>query len=215
MPDQKRDPNPDLEVGSEQPPVDPQTAAASVDAGADFVDQQSAAGARAEAGGGDVAALTAALESAKRQADEFKDQALRARAEAENVRKRSQREAENAQKYALEKFVAELLPVLDSLERAVDSCRAQSDSEAAAAIAEGVELSLKMFLEALQRHGVRQLDPHGEPFNPQHHEAMSMLESATAEPGSVVQVLQKGYLLNDRLVRAAMVMVAKAPADGS
>jgi molecular chaperone GrpE len=115
----------------------------------------------------------------------------------------------------LEKFVAELLPVLDSLERAVDSCRAQSDSEAAAAIAEGVELSLKMFLEALQRHGVRQLDPHGEPFNPQHHEAMSMLESATAEPGSVVHVLQKGYLLNDRLVRAAMVMVAKAPADGS
>jgi molecular chaperone GrpE len=105
--------------------------------------------------------------------------------------------------------------VLDSLERSVDSCRSQSDSGAAAAIAEGVELSLRLFIEALGRAGIQQVDPLGKPFNPQLHEAMSMVETGEAEPGSVVQVLQKGYVLNDRLVRPAMVMVARAPSGGT
>jgi molecular chaperone GrpE len=159
--------------------------------------------------------LGAALEQARLQADELKDQALRARAEVENVRRRAQREIENAHKYALEKFAAELLPVLDSLERAVESCRSQSDAGAAAAIAEGVELSLKLFLDALGRAGIQQVDPLGKPFDPQRHEAMTMVETGDAEPGSVVQVLQKGYVLNERLVRPAMVMVARAPSGGT
>ncbi len=165
-----------------------------------------------EGGGGDpVAELTAALEQARQEAAEFKDQALRARAEAENVRRRTQRDVENAHKYGLEKFVVELLPVLDSLERAVDSCKTDAPSETVAAIGEGVELSLRMFSEVLAKAGIQAIDPFGEPFNPQLHEAMSMVES-DAEPGSVVAVLQKGYTLNDRLVRAARVFVAKAPA---
>jgi molecular chaperone GrpE len=189
----------------------------------EFVDQQAAAAAgmtpetgagegAGEAGAG-VAELTSALEQARIELGAAQDQALRARAEADNVRKRAQREIENAHRYALEKFAAELLPVLDSMERAIESCHSQSDSGAAAAIAEGVELSLKMFLDVLGKAGIQQIDPVGEPFDPQRHEAMSMVESAVSEPGTVVQVLQKGYLLHDRLVRAAMVLVAKAPAD--
>jgi molecular chaperone GrpE len=156
-------------------------------------------------------ALTAALAAARDAEAQARDQMLRAQAEAENVRRRSQREIENAQKYAIEKFVADLLPVADSLERAVEIARANKTDEAAA-IAEGVELSLKLFLDVLGRAAVVQIDPHGEPFNPQYHEAMSTVESDAAEPGSVVAVLQKGYTLHGRLVRAARVMVARAPA---
>ncbi len=156
--------------------------------------------------------LIAALDGAKADASEARDQALRAQAETENVRRRAQRDVENAHKYGIEKFAAELLPVADSLERAVDTARANATNDADSAIAEGVELSLKLFVDVLSRAAIVQLDPHGEPFNPQFHEAMTTLESADAEPGSVIQVLQKGYTLNGRLVRAALVMVAKAPA---
>jgi molecular chaperone GrpE len=122
---------------------------------------------------------------------------------------------ENAHKYALERFGSDLLPVVDSLERAVESARSTEREGAVAAIADGVELSLKLFVDTLARANLIQVDPVGEPFDPKLHQAVSMVESGTAEPGSVVQVLQKGYTLNGRLVRPAMVIVAKTPTESN
>lgn len=153
--------------------------------------------------------LLEALEEAQAAVVVAKDQALRAQAEAENVRRRAQRDVEHAHKFALERFANELLPVVDSMEKSIEAASGDAD---AAAIVAGVELSLKLALAAMEKSGLTRIDPHGEPFDPEFHEAMSMLESADAEPGSVLHVLQKGYTLNGRLVRAAMVMVAKAPA---
>ncbi len=149
----------------------------------------------------------------------LKDQVLRSQAEAENVRRRAARDVENAHKYALEKFAADLLPVIDSLEKAVESARlgaeaadAEGDDAAnTAAIGEGVELSLKLFHDVLEKAGIERIHPLGEPFDPQLHEAMAMVENPDAEPNSVLDVMQAGYTLNGRLVRAAMVVVSKAP----
>jgi molecular chaperone GrpE len=152
--------------------------------------------------------LAARLREVEEKAESYRDQALRAQAEAENTRRRAARDVENAHKYALEKFAAELLPVLDSLEKAVEVASA---TEGAGSIAEGVELSLKLFLSVLEKHGIERIDPTGEPFDPQRHEAMTMVPSEHAEPNSVLEVMQRGYLLNGRLVRAAKVVVAKAP----
>jgi len=164
----------------------------------------------------DPQSLQAQLEAAQEQIAALTDQALRAQADAENARRRATRDVENAHKFALEKFVSELLPVLDSLEKAVETsgAAAQGDAEqnaAAAAIAEGVALSAKLFVDVLAKVGINQLDPVGEPFDPQHHEAMAMVPNPDLEPNSVMDVMQKGYTLNGRLVRAAMVVVSKAP----
>ena len=159
--------------------------------------------------------LIAALETARSAAEQARDQALRAQAEAENVRRRTQRDVENAHKFALERFGNDLLPVVDSLERAVEAARTTQRDGAVAAIADGVELSLKLFVDTLARANLVQVDPVGEPFDPKLHQAVSMIESDTAEPGSVLQVLQKGYTLHGRLVRPAMVIVAKTPAGSS
>lgn len=148
-----------------------------------------------------LAALQAELEAAQ-------DQALRAQAEAENTRRRASRETENARKFALERFVSALLPALDSFERAVEAAAA---ADAGQSVVEGIELSLKLLLGALEGAGVRVVDPAGEPFDPAFHEAMSMVAEPDMEPGSVARVIQKGYVLNERLVRAAMVMVVQAP----
>lgn len=154
------------------------------------------------------------LADALSQAESYKDQALRAQAEVENIRRRSSRDVENAHKYALENFTQELLPVLDSLEKAVELATQGEGTQAGAeAIAEGVQLSLKMFHTVLDKAGIAQVDPLGEPFDPQHHEAMAMIPSPDAEPNSVIEVMQKGYTLNGRLVRAAMVVVSKAPEE--
>jgi molecular chaperone GrpE len=159
------------------------------------------------AGGASVAELLKKLEEANQMLAEQKDSVLRAAAEEQNVRRRAQRDVENAHKFALEKFANDLLPIVDTLERALD---AQSgDEEAVKAMREGVELTLKMLLDALKKHGVEQLDPQGEPFNPQEHEAMSMQPNPDLEPNTVMAVLQKGYSLNGRLVRPAMVVVSK------
>ncbi len=157
-----------------------------------------------------LAAATATIE-------ELKDQALRARAEVENVRRRASRDVENAHKYALEKLAGKLLPVLDSLEKAIatgaaEDLAADAADAAGQARLEGVELSLKLFLGVLSEVGIVQIDPLGEPFDPQYHEAMALLENPAAEPNSVLEVMQKGYALNGRLVRPAMVVVSKAPA---
>ena len=155
------------------------------------------------------------LSAANDEIASLKDQLLRVQAEAENVRRRAARDVENAHKFALEKFAAELLPVVDSLEKAVESAQIgaeTSDAGAANAIGEGVELSLKLFYDVLEKAGISRIHPKGEPFDPQYHEAMAMLEHADAEPNSVLDVMQPGYTLNGRLVRPAMVVVSKAPA---
>jgi len=151
---------------------------------------------------------TEALEA---RVKEFQEQALRSHAEMQNVRRRAEIDVEKAHKFALEKFVKELLPVADSLEKAVESTEGQENAgEVVANIREGVEMTLTLFTNSLQKFNVKQLNPVGEPFDPQQHEAMSMVPAPDAEPNSVVAVVQKGYTLNDRLVRPAMVVIAKA-----
>ncbi|MDE0661470.1 MAG: nucleotide exchange factor GrpE [Gammaproteobacteria bacterium] len=161
-----------------------------------------------------LAEAQSALEESRAEAGALKDQALRAVAEADNVRKRADRSIENAHKYALERFVNDLLPAVDSFERAVDAAAElkASGGEAVSAMAEGMELSLKLLVEAMQRQGIEVVDPIGAPFDPNLHEAMSMIEYPQAEPGSVIEVFQKGYTVNGRLARPARVIIAKEPA---
>ncbi|MFE8070716.1 nucleotide exchange factor GrpE [Marinobacteraceae bacterium S3BR75-40.1] len=138
---------------------------------------------------------------------EYQEQALRAQAEMQNVRRRAEIDVEKAHKFALEKFVKELLPVVDSLEKAIEN--SDGDEELLVRIREGVQMTLDMFLSSLGKFNVEQLNPVGEPFDPQMHEAMSMVPAPDAEPNTVVAVMQKGYTLNGRLVRPAMVVIAK------
>ncbi len=136
------------------------------------------------------------------------EQYLRAVAELDNVRKRAQRDIEAANRYGLEKFAAELLPVKDSLEAAIENAgRADPGS-----LREGQEATLQLLAKALERLGVTVIDPLGEPFDPARHEAMMTEESPSAEPNSVVKVVQTGYELNGRLLRPARVIVARVPA---
>jgi molecular chaperone GrpE len=151
------------------------------------------------------------LDALKGKVEEYQEQMLRVQAEMQNVRRRAEIDVEKAHKFALEKFVKELLPVADSLEKAVESTENTEDAgELVASIREGVEMTLSLFLKSLEKFNVQQIDPEGEPFDPQKHEAMSMVPAPGAEPNSVVSVVQKGYLLNERVVRPAMVVVAKA-----
>jgi molecular chaperone GrpE len=151
--------------------------------------------------------LRAELADANARADEQRDLALRTAAEMENIRKRAVRDVEHAHRFALDKFAQELLPVRDSLELAGASA-ANAD---AASLAAGQQATLKLLARAFERFSIKVIDPAGEPFDPERHEAMVMQESATAEPQSVLQVVQPGYELNGRLLRPARVIVAKAP----
>lgn len=161
-----------------------------------------------------TAELREQLEEARSQAAAERDRALRAVAEAENIRKRADRSIESAHKFALERFVGDLLPAIDSFERAVEAAdAAESGNETANAIAEGIALSLKLLGEALEKQGIAVVDPIGAPFDPNLHEAMSMIDSATAEPGTVIEVFQKGYTVNGRLARPARVIVAREAAS--
>ncbi|MEA3298983.1 MAG: nucleotide exchange factor GrpE [Pseudomonadota bacterium] len=141
----------------------------------------------------------------------LREKLLLAHADMQNLRRRVERDVENAHKFALEKFVGDLVPVVDNLERALATVDRAND--ATAAVAEGVELTLKSFLDVLRRFNVEQLDPKGEPFNPERHEAMAMVPNPEVAANTVIEVFQKGYLLNGRLVRPAMVVVARNPAD--
>jgi len=145
-----------------------------------------------------VEALQAELVAAR-------DQVLRANAEMQNVRRRAEQDVEKAHKFALERFAGELLAVVDNLERALAAIAEEDVTQR-----EGVELTLKSLLAALEKHGVSLISPHGETFNPEHHQAITMVEVADAAPNSVVEVMQKGYSINGRLLRPAMVVVAKA-----
>jgi molecular chaperone GrpE len=150
-----------------------------------------------------------ALAEMKALADENWDKYLRASAELENVRKRAARDVENAHKYALERFCTELLAVKDSLEMGV----AAADKADVTSLLEGKEATLKLLTATMERFGVVELNPEGEPFNPEEHEAMTMQPSAETEPGSVLTVFQKGYSLNGRLLRPARVVVAAEPKE--
>jgi molecular chaperone GrpE len=167
------------------------------------------AGARASASpAAELERLQQALAEAEERARSHRDQYLRAVAELDNVRKRAQRDIEAANRYGLEKFAAELLPVRDSLELAVQSAdQAQVDARS---LKQGQQATLQLLAKALERIGVTPIDPVGEPFDPTRHEAMLAQESATAEPGTVLQVVQTGYELNGRVIRPARVIVARA-----
>jgi molecular chaperone GrpE len=144
------------------------------------------------------------------EVEKFRDLALRAEAEMQNLQRRTARDVENAHKFGVEKFVLNMLPVVDSLEKAIESTGDKDD-----AIAEGLRLCHKLMVDTLSKEGVEIIDPVGEPFDPNEHQAMSMVENPDMEPNSVLAVVQKGCKLNGRLVRPAMVMVTKAPAEQS
>ncbi|HEC29652.1 MAG TPA: nucleotide exchange factor GrpE [Gammaproteobacteria bacterium] len=148
------------------------------------------------------------LEDARNKADSHWNDLLRTRAELENLKKRHSRDLENAHKFGLEKFIRELLPVWDSL--AMGSSAAQDEGVEMEKIREGMDLTLKMMSDAMEKFNLEEINPEGEVFDPELHQAMSMLETSDTEPNTVMNVFQKGYLLNGRLIRPAMVVVAKA-----
>ena len=156
----------------------------------------------AEVAGGDPGT---ALAEAEAKAAENWERYVRAAAETENVRKRAARDVENAHKFALERFGKELLAVKDGLEMAL----AASENASVESLLEGSHATLKLLGSTMERFGIEQLDPEGEPFDPEWHEAISVQPSDTAEPGTVLNVVQKGYALNGRLLRPAMVIVSE------
>ena len=181
----------------------------------DSVEAPDEAAAEPDDGADDVASLKSALEEAQEQVATLEDRALRAAAEAENVRRRADRSIENAREFALEKFVEDLLPAVDSFEKAVDAATGHTEGEGGAAVsamAEGIELSLKLLHGAMERQGIAVVDPIGAPFDPNLHEAMTMVDNAEVEPNTVIDVFQKGYTVNGRLTRPARVIVARQPA---
>ena len=147
-------------------------------------------------------------EQLKAQVATANDQVLRVQAEMQNVRRRAERDVENAHKYALDKFAADLLPVVDNLERALAAI--DSADEGQKAVAEGLELTLKSFMEVLVRYKIEAIDPAGEPFDAELHQAVSMVPNPDLEHNTVMDVFQKGYTLNGRLIRPAMVVVSSA-----
>ncbi|WP_157631209.1 nucleotide exchange factor GrpE [Vibrio pacinii] len=154
-----------------------------------------------------IAQLEAALLSSEAKVQEQQDSVLRAKAEVENMRRRSEQEIDKARKFALNKFAEELLPVIDNLERAIQA--ADTENEAIKPLLEGVELTHKTFADVVSKFGLKEINPEGETFNPELHQAMSIQESPDHEANTVMFVMQKGYELNGRLIRPAMVMVAK------
>jgi len=152
-----------------------------------------------------------ALAAAKSEAEKYRDMALRAEAEMQNLRRRSERDVQNAHKFGAERLIQNLLPVVDSLEKAVEASQQAETAEDDPQL-EGLKLCLKLFTDVLTKEGIEVVDPLGQPFDPNVHEALSMIENPDMEPNSVMAVIQKGYRLHERLVRPAMVMVSKAPA---
>jgi molecular chaperone GrpE len=156
--------------------------------------------------------LAEQLAEATRKAEENWDKFVRTQAELENLKRRAEKDVQNAHKFALEKFARELLTVADSLELGLQA--ANGDSPDVEKLREGMELTLKQLLSTLEKFNVRVIDPEGEKFNPELHQAMAMQPTDTAEPNTVIKVFQKGYLLNERLLRPAMVVIAQAIPNG-
>ncbi|MDY6980742.1 MAG: nucleotide exchange factor GrpE [Pseudomonadota bacterium] len=156
-----------------------------------------------------VEELQAKLTEAENRAQENWDKLLRANAEMDNLRRRTERELENAHKYAVERFAQELLAVRDSLEMGVAA--AEQEEASVDKIKEGTELTLRMLEGTMDKFNIQPIDPQDEPFDPERHQAMSTVETPDKAPNTVINVMQKGYLLNDRLIRPAMVIVSRAP----
>ncbi|WP_423187335.1 nucleotide exchange factor GrpE [Alishewanella sp. d11] len=156
-----------------------------------------------------IAKLEEELAKSQGQLADQHELMLRIKADAENARRRASMDVEKAHKFALEKFAGDLLPVVDNLERALSFIN--REDEAFKGVIEGVELTMKSFLDTVAKYGVVQIDPAGQPFNPEQHQAMSIQPSADVPPNTVTFVMQKGYELNGRLLRPAMVGVSKAP----
>ncbi|GGJ08769.1 nucleotide exchange factor GrpE [Halopseudomonas pertucinogena] len=157
--------------------------------------------------------LVARITELEEQLAAAQDQALRAVADAQNARRRSEQEVAKAHKFALERFANDLLAVVDSLERGLEL--SSDEDPAIKPMRDGMELTLKLFTDTLARHQIVAVDPHGEPFNPELHQAMTMEERDNVEPNTVIKVFQKGYTLNERLLRPAMVVVSKAAAGAT
>lgn len=153
--------------------------------------------------------MSSVLQSWKIRLAEAQENALRAAAEMQNIRRRAEQDIQKAHKFALEKFATDLLAVVDSLERGIEV--SDVSDEAIRPMREGMELTYKLLLDTLKRFQVERLDPQGEPFNPEEHQAMAMEENADVEPNSVLKVFQCGYSISGRLLRPAMVVVSKAP----
>ncbi|HSW69037.1 MAG TPA: nucleotide exchange factor GrpE [Gammaproteobacteria bacterium] len=147
------------------------------------------------------------LTEAEQKAEESWDRLLRFQAEMDNMQRRAERDVSNAHKYALEKFILELLPIVDGLERAVAAH--EDEDSGSGTLLDGVYLTLKMIYAAFSKFGVEQVNPQSKPFNPEFHQAVSMETDPNVAPNIVLSVLQKGYLLNNRLIRPALVVVAK------
>jgi len=154
--------------------------------------------------------LEAQLEQAQAKASENWEHYLRAKAEMDNLRRRNAKDLENAHKFGIEKFVSELLPVLDSMGMglAVEDASAES-------LREGMELTMNMLVKMMEKLGIEEIDPINEKFDAEKHQAMTMQPNADVEPNTVIAVMQKGYSLNERLIRPAMVMVSKAVEEES
>jgi molecular chaperone GrpE len=146
------------------------------------------------------------LKEAEKKAEENWELLLRTKAEMENLRKRTEKDLENAHKYGMEKFVSEMLPVKDSMELGLAAEEVTVES-----LHEGMKLTMNMFNSTFEKLGVKEINPDNEPFDPELHQAMTMQATDDVEPDTVIAVMQKGYLLNDRLVRPAMVVVSKKP----
>jgi molecular chaperone GrpE len=156
----------------------------------------------------EIAMLYAELETAKQTIAGQKDSVVRAAADVDNIRRRAAQDVEKAHKFALEKFANELLPVIDNLERAIEF--SDKENETLKPLLEGIDMTVKSFNDAVAKFGVEIVNPQGEQFNPEFHQAMSIQPSNDVSPNTVLAVMQKGYTLNGRLLRPAMVMVSKA-----
>jgi len=151
-----------------------------------------------------ISELQASVEAAEKKAADNWDKALRAVAELENTKRRAEKDVSNAHKFALERFAQDLLPVIDSLEKALEI---SSEHQEVKAMQEGIAMTMRLFTDAVKKYGLEQLDPVGEPFDPNYHEAMSMVPNPDMEPNTVMTVVQRGYRLNGRLIRPARVIV--------
>lgn len=161
----------------------------------------------AEAGAEADESIDTQLAKAQQTIKDYWDQMMRLRAEIENNRKRAERDIESAHKYALKNFVENLLPILDSMEMGLSATTV--DNSTLESIREGSELTMNMFVQVLEKNGLEQIDPVGQKFDPEKHQAISMIEQEGAASNTVIEVMQKGFSLNDRLIRPAMVVVAK------
>lgn len=177
-----------------------------VEAAAEAATEADAPGSAGDAPGHEEA--LGLLEDARNKADEHWNQCLLLQADLENLRKRSAKDVENAHKFALEKFMSELLPIRDSMEMGLNA--AQDDGVDINSLREGMDLTLKMMVSAMDKFNITVVDPEGEPFNPDLHQAMSMVPNPDLPANTVMNVVQKGYQLNERLIRPAMVIVSKA-----